>query len=371
MKFEVSSSELLKKLNLAYSTIGPNPLLPITEDFLLILAGNILTIKATNLDVTITTSIEVTGKEDGSIAIPAKMFYETLKALPEQPVSLEIDPENYGVKLMSSYGVYRLGGDNPSEFPEEVSKEDAESFTLSASKLSQAFSKTAFATSTDDMKINMNGVYVQIDYNKVIFVASDGHKLVKYTFGNIKTDINSSFILPKKCITITQKALDSDADVTIYFNKKNAFFELEDATVTCRLIDARFPDYNAVIPVDNPNVLVLNRRDFQSALRRLSIYSNQSTYQVILNISDNSLTMSAKDLDFSNEATEQMHCKYEGDPLIIGFNAKFVAEMLGVMETDEIVINLSTPNRAGIMVPGEEPEDENLMMLVMPIMMNN
>ncbi len=371
MKFEVSSSDLLKSLNLAYSTISPNPLLPITEDFLLILDENDLTIKATNLDVTITTHMEVNGSESGSVAIPAKMFYETLRALPDQPVSIEVNSENFGIKLNSSYGVYRLSGDNPNEFPEEADKIDAESFTIPADKLAKAFSKTVFAASTDDMKINMNGVFLQIDYNKVIFVASDGHKLVKYTFGNINTEVNNSFIMPRKCIQITQKALSGDNDVTVHFNKKNAFFDIDGTQITCRLIDAKFPDYNAVIPVDNPLVLSISRRDFQNALKRLSIYSNQSTYQVILNISENSLTMSAKDLDFSNEATEQMHCKYEGDPLMIGFNAKFVIEMLNVMETDEVIINMSAPNRAGIMIPGDEPDDENLMMLVMPIMMNN
>ncbi|HRX28564.1 MAG TPA: DNA polymerase III subunit beta [Saprospiraceae bacterium] len=371
MKFEVSSTELLKNLNLAYTTITPNPLLPVAEDFLMKLDGNVLSIKATNLEVTISTSFEVTGLDDGAIAVPAKKFYETLKALPDQPISFEVEPENNSIKLASAYGVYRLGGDNPDEFPATIERDNTESFSFNAGSLSQAFAKTIFAASSDDMKPNMNGVLVQVDFNKIIFVASDGHKLVKYTFGNINSEISNSFILHKKCIGIVQKALENDVNVDISFNTKNAFFDINGTLITCRLIDGKFPDYNAVIPVDNPNVLTLNRRDFLNALRRLSIYSNQSTYQVILNISDGSLTMSAKDLDFSNEATEQMPCKYEGEPMLIGFNAKFMAEMLSVLDTEEVYINLSQSNRPGIMVPSDEPDDESLMMLVMPILVNN
>ncbi len=371
MKFSVSSSDLQKKLSLANGVVGANTVLPILEDYLFDLKGNMLTITASNLETTIITSLEVGGEEDGQIAITAKILLDTLKALPEQPVTFDVDDNLKAVTITSAYGKYKLAGDNPEDFPDLPVQEDAQTLHLNSDLISSALAKTLFATSNDELRMAMQGVYVQIEEASIVFVATDAHKLVKYTF---KTEANSdttTFIIPKKGLGLLKNALGSDEQVEVSYNKNNCFFTLGDTKVIIRLIDAKYPDYNAVIPYDNANKLVLDRLDFLNSLRRIAIYANKSTNQVVLNITDGSLTISAQDLDFSNEATEQLSCEYSGDPMNIGFNAKFLIEMLNVLTTEQINIKLSTPNRAGILVPSDQPVAEELIMLVMPVMMGS
>jgi len=372
MKFEVSSSDLLKKLQVSNGAIGSNPVLPVLEDFLFDLLGNTLTIASSDLETSIINSLDVSGKQDGKIAVPAKILLETLKALPEQPIVFTVETENRGITLQSSYGEYKLAGDAAEDFPELPTEQDVESVEIESARLSNAITKTMFATSSDELRLAMTGVLMQVDYNKIIFVATDAHKLVKYTFGDVNIDVASSFIIPKKSLGLLRNAIAHEEGlVKISFNPKNVFFNVGGSKVICRLIDAKYPDYNAVIPVENPYLLALGRRDFQSSLKRIAIYSNKTTNQVILNITENSMTISAQDLDFSNEATEQMSCTYTGEPMTIGFNAKLLIEMLGVLESDEIKIELSTPNRAGILLPSEQNDNETLLMLVMPVMMSH
>lgn len=371
MKFEVSSSELLSQLQISSGVIASTTVIPILEDFLFSLAGNDLTITASNLETTIVTKLQVVGSEDGQIAIPAKILLETLKALPEQPIEIVVDPETKGIKIKSSYGEYKLTGDNSEDFPKLPEEVDTESFTLNSQVLSKAITNTLFATSNDEMRTAMKGVYVQVDFNKIIFVATDAHKLVRYTFGGIVSESTASFIVPSKSLGLLKGALLADTEVRIQHNSKNVFFSFEDTMVVCRLVDATYPDYNAVIPVENPFVLNVGRKDFQNSLRRIAIYANKTTNQVIVNINDNSITISAQDLDFSNEATEVLPCTYDGEPMTLGFNAKFLGEMLGILTTDEVTLNLSSPNRAGILLPQEQEDHEELMMLVMPVLMGS
>lgn len=369
MKFQVSSQELLSELSIGSGAIGPNPVIPILDDYLFDLNGNDLTITSTNLETTIVSKLEVTGEENGRIAVPAKTLLETLKALPEQPISFVLDTDTNGITLKSSYGEYKLAGDAPEDFPELPAEENTKSLSIDAKLLGNAINKTIFATSSDELRLAMTGVLVQIDFNKIIFVATDAHKLVKYTFGNIVSDETAQFIIPKKALNMLKGAINSEGPVSVSYNSKNAFFSFNDTKVVCRLIDAKYPDYNAVIPVENPNILTLDRRDFLNSLRRIAIYANKTTNQVILNINENSLTISAQDLDFSNEATEVLTCAYAGDPMNIGFNAKFLAEMLNALDTSEINLKLSTPQRAGLLLPAEQEDNEELLMLVMPVMM--
>lgn len=370
MKFSISSADLLKKIQLASGAIGSNTVVPILEDFHFLIDDNNLTISATDLETSIITSVDVLSDENGAIAVPGKILVDTLKALPEQPLTIDVNQEKQTVEITSSYGKYKLSGDNAEEFPNIPTSDNTESVSISAHLLQEAINKTIFATSNDELRLAMTGVYVQIDFNKITFVATDAHKLVKYTFSGIEGDINTSFILPKKSLSLLKNALPDNGQVQIAFNKSNAFFSFDDHQLVCRLIDAQYPNYNAVIPVDNPNVLTVQRRDLLQSLRRIAIYANKTTNQVVLNIDDASLTIEAQDLDFANEATEQLTCQYEGTPVTIGFNAKFIIEMLNVLETDEINLQLSTPNKAGIIVPGESPEDEELIMLVMPVMLS-
>jgi DNA polymerase-3 subunit beta len=370
MRFEVSSTDLLKQLTIASGAISANPVLPIMEDFLFDVRKNVLTITSTNLETTIITQLDVTADEDGVIAIPAKILLDTIKALPEQPVTITAD-ENNGIKILSAFGVYKLSGDASDDFPSPPEEDDVETLTLNSKKIQKGITNTIFATSNDELRLAMTGVLIQIDFTKLNFVATDAHKLVKYTIGNLVTDIARSLIVPKKGLTLVKNALSEECDVTISFNKANIFFSFGRTKIVCRLIDAKYPEYNAVIPVENPYEALLNRKDFLNSLRRISIYANKSTNQVILNLTEKSMTISAQDLDFSNEATEQLNCSFSGDAMTIGFNAKFLGEMLSVLENDEIKLQLSTPSRPGLIVPTEEEAGEALLMLVMPVMMGN
>ncbi|MEM6878380.1 MAG: DNA polymerase III subunit beta [Bacteroidota bacterium] len=372
MKFSVSSADLQKKLSLASGAISSNPVLPILEDFLFTITGNQLTIAATDLETSFITQLEVNADGDGAIAVPAKILVDTLKALPQQPITFNIDTETYGIEITSAYGKYKLAGENGGDYPEIPEADEVDTVGVSAAYLTEGINKTLFATSTDELRPAMTGVFFQVDFSKLVMVATDAHKLVKFSLSNVEGEVTSSFILPKKALNLLKGALPStDESVELAFNKSNAFFKFGDTTLICRLIDARYPDYNAVIPVDNPNVLTISRTDLQNSLKRIVIYANKTTNQVILNVADGSLTVSAQDLDFSNEATEQLACNYDGEPLTIGFNAKFLVEMLGVLEGDEVKLEMSSPTRAGILMPIEQAEGQDILMLVMPVMLSN
>ena len=370
MKFSVSSSDLLKKIQLANGAIGSNTVIPVLEDFLLSIEDNKLTISATDLETSITTSVEVISEENGQIAVPGKILLDTLKALPEQPVTLQLNEEQHWLELTSSYGKYKLSGDNPEDFPTLPKAEDIESIEVPMELLLRAITHTIFATSNDELRLSMTGVFVQLDFTNITFVATDAHKLVRHSFTGLKGDVNASFIIPKKSLALLKTAGMGKDSVSISFNKSNAFFSFDDTHLVCRLIDAQYPNYNAVIPTDNPNRMIVSRPDLLNSLKRIAIYANKTTNQVVLDMDEGSLTIEAQDLDFSNEATEQLTCQYEGEPLIIGFNAKFLIEMLSVLDTDEVKFELSTPNKAGIILPSEDQENEELLMLVMPVMLN-
>jgi len=371
MIFSVSSSELLKQLQIAGGAIGSNPVLPILEDFLFQLSKNELSITASDLETTITTKMDVVSDASGTIAVPAKILLETLKALPQQPVTFSVK-EDYNIQITSAYGKYSLAGEKGEDFPKVPEPESTvNEITLPAAGLLNGIAKTLFATSNDDLRPAMTGVFFQVDPNKITMVATDAHKLVKYSFTDISGDVSESFIVPKKALNLLKTAFGTQEKVSLSFNKSNAFFSVGNTRLICRLIDARYPDYNAVIPVGNPNLLTVPRSDFQNSLKRIAIYANKTTNQVILNIDEGSLTISAQDLDFSNEAIEQMTCSYDGEPLVIGFNARFLAEMLGVLESDEVKMELAGPSRAGILLPTEEKPGEQILMLVMPVMLSN
>ena len=369
MKFKASSHDLYYHLSKAAGAISSNPVLPVLEDFLFTLRGSTLTITATNLETTVITEMEVSSEEDGEIAAPAKILMDTLRALPDQPVTLSIDDDTRGIEITSAYGKYRLAGDNPDDYPNIDQVDGGDGVEIDSEYLAHALNRTLFATSNDDLRIAMTGVFVQVDFNKVTFVATDAHKLVRSIYNGISTDQTGSFIVPKKAFTLLKGILPDDGKVLIHHSKTNVSFSFDGTRIICRLIDASYPDYNAVIPKDNPNVMTVSRSEFLQSLKRIAIYANKTTNQVVLNIDDGSLTISAQDLDFSNEATEQLTCKYEGDALSIGFNGKFLIDMLGVVDTDEVKMEMSTPTRAGIVLPAENKAKEDLLMLVMPVMM--
>ncbi len=371
MKFSVSSSELLKQLQVAGGAISNNPVLPILEDFLFKIEDNVLTIIATDMESTIVKKVDITSDDNGSIAIPGKILLETLKALPQQPITFSINPETKAIEITSAYGKYKLSGEDGDDFPDVPHPDFGDDITFSSEILLDGINKTLFATSNDELRLAMNGVFCKVEKNNLTLVATDAHKMVKYSFSNVESKERASFIMPKKSLNLLKAALSANEPVKMMVNDTNAFFAFNNTTVICRLIDARYPDYNAVIPLNNPNLLVVPRQDFLSSLKRLSIYAGKSHNKVTFSMVDGSLTMISKDLDFSNEATEQMPCEYTGEPMDIAFNVKFLSEMLSVLDCKEVHLKLSTSSRAGILVPGEQGENEDILMLLMPLMLEN
>lgn len=371
MKFSVASSDLLKKLQLAGGVINSNPVLPILEDFLFQVKQNKLTISATDLETSIITEIEVTAEEDGEVAIPGRILIDTLKELPSQPISFEVSTENFGIQITSAYGTYKLAGENGADFPKIPEQDNVDEIKLNGGHLATSIGKTLFATSNDELRLAMTGVFFQVDFNTITLVATDAHKLVKCLFSGIESTVSTSFIVPKKSLSQLKSVLSGTDDVKMSFNKSNVFFTAGNVQLICRLIDAKYPDFNAVIPVDNNNILSLNGKDFQAALKRIAIYANKTTNQIVLSIKGEELKISAQDLDFANEATETQSCQYSGsEDMSIGFNAKFLIEMINVMDENEIQLKLSSPNKAGILVPAQQGEGFDLLMLVMPVMLN-
>ena len=372
MRFIVSTSTLLKQLQAVNGASSSSTVLPILENFLFEIKEGILTISATDLQTSMTTSLQVESKEEGKIAVPSKILLETLKTLPDQPIAFTIDDKTYAIEISAGDGKYKLSGENGDDFPKIPTVENAASVNLSASVLAEAINKTIFAVSNDELRPAMTGVFFQLTPDHITFVSTDAHKLVRYRRMDAKADSASSFILPKKALTLLKSSLPSeDVNVSVEYNSTSAFFRFGNINLICRLIDERYPDYEAVIPQTNPNRLTIDRALFLNSLRRVVIFANKTTHQVRLKINGSELNISSEDIDFSNEAHERLSCQYEGEDMEIGFNAKFLIEMLNNLSGEEVTIEMSTPNRAGLLVPQTNDEKEDVLMLVMPVMLNS
>jgi DNA polymerase-3 subunit beta len=295
---------------------------------------------------------------------------DSLKNLPEQPLTFNID-KNFGIEITSDNGKYKVMGENPDNFPKEPSADTTTSFSMTSSALLTAINKTLFAVSNDDLRPAMTGVFFELDKKGLTAVATDAHRLVKYRRTDVSCPKADNFIVPRKPLNLLKSALpDNEDELKISYNSNHLFVDHGSTQMVCRLIDARFPDYKVVIPNDNPYKMNVSRSDFQSALRRVSIFSNKSTNQVALNISGSELQLTAQDVDFSFEGNERMKCQYDGEDMQIAFNARFLIEMLSATDSDEVRMELSTPTKAGIIKPQEQGENEDVLMLVMPLMLN-
>lgn len=372
MKFIVSSSYLLRNLQLIGGVVNNNNTLPILDNFLFELDHNELTVSATDLETTIVATLEVESDEKSSLAIPAKLLLDILKTFPEQPLTF-IKEHNNTVEISSGQGKYALAYSESDEFPKSVNLTETSSISIKGDVLSTAISKTVFATGNDDMRPAMTGVFFQFSSEGLTFVSTDAHKLVKYSRSDFKATQQAEFIMPKKPLNLLKNTLDdSDSDVTIEYNPTNAKFSFDNISLLCRLIDGKYPNYEAVIPKNNPNLLTIDRNLFLSSVRRVSIFSNKTTHQIRLKLAGAELHISAEDLDYSNKAEERLTCDYRGDDMQIGFNARFLQEMLTNLNSLEIGLELSLPNRAGILKPLDGlDEGEDIMMLVMPVMIGN
>jgi DNA polymerase-3 subunit beta len=374
MKFIASSTTLLKQLQSISGVLNSNNTLPILDNFLFELTDDSLVVSASDLETTITTKIQISkAEESGCVAIPAKILLETLKTFSDIPVSFSIDEKNFGIEISAGEGKYRLTGHDGNEFPKLPTLESTSSLSINSLLLTKAINKTIFATGNDELRPIMSGVYCQLSLNSITFVATDAHKLVRYTRNDAKSESEAAFILPKKPLNQLKNILaNQDTIVKVEYNNTNAFFSFENVNLICRLIEGKYPNYEAVIPAENPNKLTIDRISFLSSIKRVAIFANQSTHQVRLKITGRELVLSAEDLDFSNEAKERLSCQYEGDDMEIGFNSKFILEMLNNIETEEINLEMSAPNRAGILLPvNPENKSEDVLMLVMPVMLNS
>ncbi|MFO0360254.1 MAG: DNA polymerase III subunit beta [Flavobacteriales bacterium] len=372
MKFIVTSTALLKQLQMLSGVLNSSNTLPILDNFLFEIKDKELTISASDLETSMTTRMAVEAKEEGVIALPARLLLDALKSLPEQPLTFTIDLKTLGVEIASDYGKYKLNGQNGEEFPRTPAMENTRSLVISSDILARAIHKTLFAAGNDDMRPTMSGVFFEIHEDSVRFVGTDAHKLVRYSWKGVGGE-SASFIMPRKPLNLLRGTLSSlKADVRVEYTEQNAMFNFDHVTMSCRLIEGKYPNYEAVIPKENPFRLSVDRLDLLGSIKRVSIFANKTTHQVRLKMGGSELTISAEDLDFANEAQERLTCTYSGDDMEIGFNSRFLQDMLSNMDSENIHLEMSAPNRAGIIKPVEaDAEQEDILMLVMPVMLNS
>jgi DNA polymerase-3 subunit beta len=373
MKFIVSSSLLYKEIQTLGGVINSTNTLPILDNFLFEINNNKLTLSSSDLESTMTSEIEIESTSTDKIAISAKLLTDILKTFSEQPLTFS-KTDNNTIEISASNGKYSLAYLNGDEFPKQIELLDAHETKVKGSDLGNAINSTIFASGTDDLRPVMNGVFFQFNSDSLKFVATDAHKLVKFETSEYTANEVSEFIMPKKPLQILKGILQGEnSELVIQHNESNAKFIFDKSSITCRLIDGKFPNYEAVIPKDNPNVLTIDRQLFLNSVRRVSIFSNKTTNQIRIKIAGTLLNISAEDFDFSNKADENLECQYSGDDIQIGFNSKFLIEMLNNLESDMITLSMSHPNRAGIIRPLNEDGEskETITMLVMPVMLND
>ena len=375
MKFVVSSTDLLSHLSAISKVISSKSTMPILDNFLFLLSETELTITASDLESTLITSMELDNTEgEGTIAVPAKLLIDTLKEFPEQPLTFQVDDENFGIEIFSENGKFSIVGQSGEDFPElpEVNEDSATSVNVSHKVLQKGIEKTLFATADDELRPVMNGIFVELSPENMGFVASDAHKLVRYRRTDATSEFESSFILPKKPASLLRALLPKEEfDVKLDFDDKNAIFTLTNYKLICRLVEGNYPSYNSVIPSDNPNKMVIDRLAFYNTVKRVSVFSNQASNLVKLSINENQLVVSAQDIDFSISAVERLKCEYDGDEIEIGFKSTFLLEILSNIPATDVRVEMSDPSRAGLLLPAEtEEEEEDVLMLLMPMMIN-
>ena len=374
MKFTISSSKLFSQLQAVSRVINNKNSLPILDDVLFDLVGNELKLTASDGETTIRTSIEVDGVEgSGKVASAAKLLLETLKEFSEQPLAFTIDENNFAVSMVSQNGTYSFVGVNGNEYPEMPGAEmGARELAIPANVLQSAIEKTIFATADDDLRPVMNGIFFDIAEDKVTMVATDAHRLVRYSNTGVKPGVAASFILPKKPASLLKNLLAKEEnEVKVTFGAKNARFEFGSTIIVCRQIEGRFPNYNAVIPQSNQNIVTVDRQTMINACKRVAVFANNGTAQLRLTLTENSIKISAQDIDFSTSAEETITCDYNGTPMAIGFKAPFLIDLLGSITSADVLLKLADPARAGLLLPAENEENEDVLMLLMPMLLND
>jgi DNA polymerase-3 subunit beta len=375
MKFVVSSTDLLSHLSAISKVISSKSTMPILDNFLFQLTDADLTITASDLESTLITHMELDNTEgEGTIAVPARLLIDTLKEFPEQPLTFQINTDTFGIEIFSDNGKYSIVGQSGEDFPElpEIAEDESTSITVAPKNLLKGIEKTLFATADDELRPVMNGIFVELSPEHMGFVASDAHKLVRYRRSDAASEFESSFILPKKPASLLRNLLPKEEfDVKLEFDNKNAQFTLTNYKLICRLVEGNYPSYNSVIPKNNPNKMIIDRLTFYNTIKRVSVFSNQASNLIKLNINDNQLVVSAQDIDFSISAVERLSCEYDGEEIEIGFKSTFLLEILSNISASDVKMEMSDPSRAGLLLPAEKEEDaEDVLMLLMPMMIN-
>ena len=373
MKFTISSQVLNNKLQFLSKVINTKAINPLLQDFFFKTEGNILTIIAADNDTTLEATIELVECDmDSQIAFPAKTMLDSVREIPDQPITFEINDTTYETVVYYCNGRYNIVGHNADEYPQpSMLQDECFTHTIPSAVFANGISRSIFAAADDELRPVMNGVYIIFDKENTSFVTSDGHKLVCDKNASYTTEEKSSFILPKRPATIVKSFIGSSDEVTISFDNRIAVISNPDYRLTCRLIEGRYPNYASVIPTNNPHKLTLDRPTFISALKRVAVFSPAESGLIRLRINEGELVMSAQNLDFSTSAVESMACQYEGVPMSIGFKANFLIEVLNNTPGQEIILKLADPSRAGLIVPSEQDENDNLVMLLMPMVVND
>lgn len=375
MRFTVSSSALSSKLNMLAKVIGSKNSLPILDCFLFQVANGEMSITASDSDNVIKSTLALTDHDgEGEFCVPNRVILDALKELPEQPLHFDVDTagEAVAIKIVYQNGLYNFTGQSAEEYPRTQSMNDAcTTVSLPTEMLINNISRSLFATANDELRPVMNGIYFDLTAEALAIVASDGHKLVRSKNFTIKSESPSAFNLPKKPASLLKNILSKDGDdAIIKFDDRSAEIQFTDGVMRCRLIDGRYPNYNSVIP-NNPNEVTVDRRGLQSALRRVLPFASESSQLIRFHIESGRFEVSSEDIDFSTSAKEQLSCEYNGSPISIGFKGSSLMEILSNLTSDNIIIQLADPSRAGIIVPAEQPENEDILMLIMPMLLND
>ena len=375
MRFTVSSSALSSKLNMLAKVIGSKNSLPILDCFLFQVANGEMSITASDSDNVIKSTLALTDHDgEGEFCVPNRVILDALKELPEQPLHFDVDAagEAVAIKIVYQNGLYNFTGQSAEEYPRTQSMNDAcTTISLPTEMLINNISRSLFATANDELRPVMNGIYFDLTADALAIVASDGHKLVRSKNFTIKSESPSAFNLPKKPASLLKNILSKDGDdAIIKFDDRSAEIQFTDGVMRCRLIDGRYPNYNSVIP-NNPNEVTVDRKGLQSALRRVLPFASESSQLIRFHIESGRFEVSSEDIDFSTSAKEQLSCEYNGSPISIGFKGSSLMEILSNLTSDNIIIQLADPSRAGIIVPAEQPENEDILMLIMPMLLND
>ena len=371
MKFTVSSQLLRDNLSKIYGVVGSNNVITILDNFLFKLEKDNLTVISSDVENSMKVEIPVQSSDTGSLAVPAKKLVDTIKFIADQPLLMSINDTDNVLDIQTNNGNYKLTGFSAKEFPELSQIKDAQAVSLESGILNHAIGQASFAIGNDESRKAMTGLYCQFDKDGATFVATDAQKLVRFKRRDVSANGTFSFILPKKVLSQLKTSLPSDnSAVDISFNKNHCSFKFGNIYLICRLIESQYPDYNAVIPTNNPNILITNREELLSSLRRLTPYTSQTTHQVVFQIIGSQLTVSATDIDYASEGKENLMVNYNGEDFTIGFNSKYLSEILSTIHSEEVMIEMSTPARACLILPNETNDKESILMLIMPIMVN-